>query len=227
MHPQTQFCQNNDCPARGQIGKGNLTVHSKKERRYRCKVCGRTFTASKGTVFFGLKTNDEIVAIVITFQPGFVPVVVNGCGLKSANQYYNKRRAERQAQAGTRSTKRLQRLTGKRNRKVKHLRHIASRRVIDHLVGRGIGTLVIGYNPNWKQRVNIGRVNHQKFISIPHGMLLHMLTYKAQLAGIQVSVKRKATLRNAASWMESLPRNGRGMPEGGSGAVCSGPPMAR
>jgi putative transposase len=85
-------------------------------------------------------------------QLGFVPVVVNGRGLKSANQYYNKRRAERQAQAGTRSTKRLQRLTGKRNRKVKHLRHIASRRVIERLVNHGIGTLVIGYNPNWKQR---------------------------------------------------------------------------
>jgi len=34
-------------------------------------------------------------------QPGFVPVVVNGRGVKSVNQCYNKRRAELQAQAGT------------------------------------------------------------------------------------------------------------------------------
>jgi putative transposase len=78
------------------------------------------------------------------------------------------------------------RLTGKRNCKVKHLLHIASRRVIEHLVNHGAGTLVIGYNPNWKQQVNIGRVNNQKFVAIPHAWLVEMLTYKAQLAGIQV-----------------------------------------
>ncbi|MCB2160448.1 transposase [bacterium] len=125
-------------------------------------------------------------------QPGFTPVVVNGRGLKSINQYYNKRRAELQAQVGTRSTKRLRRLAEKRNRQIKHLLHIASRRVIDHLVMRGIGTLVIGYNPNWKQRVNIGRVNNQKFVSIPHAMLLDMLTYKAELAGILVVLQEES-----------------------------------
>ena len=93
----------------------------------------------------------------------------------------------------TPATKRLRRLTGKRNRKIQHLLPIASRRVIDHLVDCGIGTLVIGYNPNWKQQVNLGRVNHQKFVSIPHQKLVEMLSYtipvsrdKAQLAGIQV-----------------------------------------
>jgi putative transposase len=64
--------------------------------------------------------------------------------------------------------------------------HTASRRVIDHLVDRSIGTLVIGYNPNWKQQVRIGRVNNQKFVSIPHAMLVDMLTYKAELAGMKV-----------------------------------------
>ena len=125
-------------------------------------------------------------------QPGFTPVVVNGRGLKSINQYYNKRRAERQAQVGTRSTRRLRQLTEKRNRRIKHLLHIASRRVIDHLVMRRIGTLVIGYNPNWKQRVRLGRVNNQKFVSIPHAMLLEMLTYKAELAGIRVVLQEES-----------------------------------
>jgi putative transposase len=56
---------------------------------------------------------------------------------------------------------------------------VASRRVIDHLVEQGIGTLVIGYIPNWKQQVNLGRVNNQKFICIPHHKLVKMLRYKA------------------------------------------------
>lgn len=72
MHPQEQFCQNMDCPARGQIGKGNILVHSQKDQRYRCKVCGRTFTTSKGTAFFGLKKETELVVLVIT-------LLVHGC----------------------------------------------------------------------------------------------------------------------------------------------------
>jgi putative transposase len=78
----------------------------------------------------------------------------------------------------TRSTKRLQRLTGKRNRKIKHLLHVASRRLIDPLVDQGIETLLIGYNPNWKQQVRLGQVNNQKFVSIPHHKLVKMLRYK-------------------------------------------------
>jgi transposase-like protein len=66
MHPQEQFCQNNDCPARGQIGKGNLTVHGRNYQRYRCSVCRRTFTATKGTALFGLKKNAELFVVVIT-----------------------------------------------------------------------------------------------------------------------------------------------------------------
>jgi transposase len=36
------------------------------------------------------------------------------------------------------------------------------------------------------EQVNLGRVNNQKFVSIPHHKLVKMLRYKAQLAGIQV-----------------------------------------
>ncbi len=29
------FCSNLDCPAKGQTGKGNIGVHSRKEKRYK------------------------------------------------------------------------------------------------------------------------------------------------------------------------------------------------
>ena len=57
---------------------------------------------------------------------------------------------------------------------------------------RGIGTLVIGYNPNWNQWVRLGRVNKEKFVSIPHAVLVHMLTYKAELAGIRVVLEEES-----------------------------------
>ena len=83
MHPQEQFCQNNDCPARGRVGKGNITVHSKKDQRFRCKVCGHTFTAGKGTAFFGLKKDAGLVVIVITLLAHGcpIPAIVAAYGL--------------------------------------------------------------------------------------------------------------------------------------------------
>jgi IS605 OrfB family transposase len=50
----------------------------------------------------------------------------------------------------------------------------------------GIGTLVVGKNLLWKQEVNLGRVNNQHFIQLPHARFIDLLTYKAELAGIAV-----------------------------------------
>ncbi len=66
MDPQTQFCPNPECPARGQRGQGNIRVHSQRERRYRCTACGRTFSATTGTPFFRLKHAPDLVTLVLT-----------------------------------------------------------------------------------------------------------------------------------------------------------------
>ena len=61
MDPRTAFCPNPACPARGQVGQGTITVHSWKERRYRCQVCRRTFAATTGTPFYQLQTEAVLV----------------------------------------------------------------------------------------------------------------------------------------------------------------------
>jgi transposase-like protein len=66
MDPQTQFCPNPDCTARGQRGQGNIRVHSQRERRYRCTTCGRTFAETTGTPFFRLKHAADLVTLVLT-----------------------------------------------------------------------------------------------------------------------------------------------------------------
>jgi transposase-like protein len=76
MDPQSVFCHNLDCPARGQRGKGNIGVHSLKERRYICHVCGQTFTASKGSAFYRLRTARDTFVIVIT-------LLAHGCPLQA------------------------------------------------------------------------------------------------------------------------------------------------
>jgi transposase-like protein len=51
MNPQAQFCHNPQCPARGQMGQGNIRVHRQAKQRYRCTTCGQTFAATKDTPF--------------------------------------------------------------------------------------------------------------------------------------------------------------------------------
>jgi transposase-like protein len=74
MDPQTVFCHNSDCPARGQVGKGNIRVHSQKDRRYICHECGTTFAESKGTVFYRLRKSKELVTLVVTLLAYGCPI---------------------------------------------------------------------------------------------------------------------------------------------------------
>jgi transposase-like protein len=74
MNPQTLFCPNMECPARGQTGKDNIHVHSLKEKRCRCDVCGQTFATSKGTIFYRLRTSPEIVMWVIVLLAYGCPI---------------------------------------------------------------------------------------------------------------------------------------------------------
>ena len=61
MDPQTQFCHNPDCPARGLVGQGQIRIHCRKQRRYRCTICNKTFAATRGTPFYRLETPPETV----------------------------------------------------------------------------------------------------------------------------------------------------------------------
>jgi hypothetical protein len=66
MDPHKQWCHNPDCPARGQVGQGNIHIHSHKAQRYRCGVCERTFAATHGTPFYRLRTAADLVTLVLT-----------------------------------------------------------------------------------------------------------------------------------------------------------------
>src|SRR2546430_10426508 len=66
MDPTTVFCPNRHCPARGQTGMGNIGIHSQKEQRFICHECHKTFSATKGTAFYRLRTAAETVSLVVT-----------------------------------------------------------------------------------------------------------------------------------------------------------------
>jgi|AMWB02.1.fsa_nt_gi transposase-like protein len=74
MNPKTVFCPHEDCVARGHIGKGNITIHSKKEKRYRCKECGRTFSERKGSALYRLHRPAEMMVTVLKLLSHGCPI---------------------------------------------------------------------------------------------------------------------------------------------------------
>ena len=74
MDPQTVFCHNPACPARGQVGKGNIRIHSQKERRYICDGCKKTFAETKGTPFYRLHKAQDIFVLVVTLLAYGCPI---------------------------------------------------------------------------------------------------------------------------------------------------------
>jgi transposase-like protein/IS1 family transposase len=83
MDPRGVFCHNEECPARGKVGQGNIKIHSRKDRRYRCAKCGRTFAETKGTAMYRLHKPSELFFLVLTLLSHGCPVqaVVAAFGL--------------------------------------------------------------------------------------------------------------------------------------------------
>ena len=81
MDLATTFCPNLDCAARGQTGQGNLGIHSRKEQRFICKQCHKTFTTTKGTAFYRVRTPAETISLVLTLMAHGcpLPVVLQKC----------------------------------------------------------------------------------------------------------------------------------------------------
>jgi transposase-like protein len=75
MNPQETWCPNSACPASGQVGQGNIGVHSQKERRFRCSQCGKTFGARTGTIFHRRRTSETRIVEVVTLISYGCPVV--------------------------------------------------------------------------------------------------------------------------------------------------------
>ena len=101
---------------------------------------------------------DNLAALA--WNTGKRAVLLKGTPLKSVNQYYNKQIAKRRSicelMNGRHSSKRIARLTAKRNRKVEDYLHKASRKVIDLCADQDVSVLVIGKNKGWKQDVSLG-----------------------------------------------------------------------
>lgn len=112
---------------------------------------------------------NNLAACVTTTGASFI---LDGKPLKSINQWYNKRNAQLQSikdKHGLKGTTNQQaKLTLKRNNQVRDYLNKAVRYIADFCIVNQISRIIVGYNPGIKQEINIGRVNNQKFVQIPH-----------------------------------------------------------
>jgi putative transposase len=133
------------------------------------------------------------------------PIIINGRGVKSINQYYNKRKAAVQSDLKRRNdknwSKKLDDLTFKRNMRIKNFMHNVSRKIVNYCVENDIDTLVLGYNKEWKQECQLSKLTAQKFAYLPYDMLLKQLEYKCQDAGVRF-VKTEESYTSGTSFLD-------------------------
>jgi putative transposase len=113
--------------------------------------------------------------------------IINGKIIKSINHFYNKIKSKLQKYVGDKgNSNKINKLTFKRNNQIQNYLHQTSRFIINYCIEHKIKNVVIGYNKNWKNEINIGKRNNQNFVSIPHAKLISMIKYKAGEVGIIV-----------------------------------------
>ena len=121
-------------------------------------------------------------------------IIYNGRPLKAINQYYNKKKAKLQSELehNKRTSKRIRRITLRRNNKVKDYLHKVTSKIVDYMETNSIHILFIGKNVGWKEGINLGVKMNQTFVSIPYNRLIEMLQYKCKLKGFKVVLINEA-----------------------------------
>jgi len=145
--------------------------------------------------------------VAIANNIGKPPIIIKGGILLAINQWFDKmgsklysiyyrqqRQEESQSQKEGKTVEgktvlmgaKMRNLSFNRKNLVLDILHKISRFIVNYCVNNRIGTIVWGRNPGWKQEINIGRRNNQKFTKIPHYLLFKMLKYKSEENGIRV-----------------------------------------
>lgn len=102
-------------------------------------------------------------------------------------------------------TKRIRAMYDKRDRYIDTFMHTTSKAIVEKLKDQHIAMLVVGRNKGWKQEVNIGKTNNQKFTQIPFYKLQSQLKYKCEMAGIKyVEQEESYTSKCDALAMEEI-----------------------
>ena len=135
----------------------------------------------------------------IAFDTNYRPLCYDGKLIASINKRSNQLIAKAQSNNNQYMKHKIH---TKRNRRIKHLMHIVSNQIVRNLLQRNVKTLVISKNKEWKNKVNLGLKNNQKFYQIPFNLLITMLKYKCDAIGIEV-IEQEESYTSKASFIDN------------------------
>ncbi|MCI6085871.1 MAG: transposase, partial [Selenomonas sp.] len=149
---------------------------------------------------------ENLATCVTTIGTSFI---MDGRKLKSINRYWNKRKAHLQSIAdkqGMKSTKLIQRITTKRNNRAKDYIRKTARYIVNYCIEHNIGTIVCGYNGDFKRFINLGKVTNQQFTQISFGSLRERLANLCEQYGMRyIEQEESYTSKSSFLDMDKLP----------------------
>ena len=130
--------------------------------------------------------------------------IMDGRKIKSINQWWNKRKAFYQSVAdkqGVKKTERLLNLARKRNNRVQDYIRKTARYIVNFCIKNEIGTIVCGYNLDFKRGMNLGKKNNQQFTQISFGSLREALKNLCERYEIRY-VEQEESYTSKASFLD-------------------------
>ena len=130
--------------------------------------------------------------------------IMDGRKLKSINQYWNKRKARLQSIASkqkNKTTKLIQRITTKRNNQAKDYVRKTARYIVNYCIDNNIGTIICGYNSDFKRSINLGKMTNQQFTQISFGSLREQLSSLCEQYGMRY-IEQEESYTSKASFLD-------------------------
>lgn len=141
---------------------------------------------------------------IVSNAKELTPLLVKGKVIKSINQQYNKRKAYYQ---GQKNIAMIEKLSVKRFCQLNDFFHKVSHNLLQYCLKNNLGKVIIGKNDQWKNEINIGKVNNQKFTAIPYNSLISKIKYKLENYGIEVIENEESyTSKSDALVCDLLPK---------------------
>ena len=132
------------------------------------------------------------------------PFIMDGRKLKSINHRWNKEAARLRsvaAKQGLKTTARIQKITEKRNNQVNDIIKKTARHIVNYCIENNTGTLIVGYNADFKRSSNMGKGNNQNFVQIPFGDLRHQLKFLSWKYGIEY-IEQEESYTSKSSFLD-------------------------
>lgn len=118
---------------------------------------------------------DNLATCVTSTGTSFI---MDGRKIKSINQRWNKQKAKLQSilsKQNLYTSEKLQRITIKRNNQVDDYLKKVARYIVKYCIENDIGTIICGYNPDFKREIDLGKKTNQQFVQVSFGKLRSQL----------------------------------------------------